>query len=253
MRRVEGAGWEQIGQDNDYMGFAAHPTETGVLYTSGHPGPGSRLPNPVGLRVSRDVGKTWENVSLAGQADFHTMAVSPANPSLIYGINSHDGGLYRSGDGGQTWDNFGASEAQVFSLTPHPVEPRTVFAATADGLLVSHEAAQPGTWEFVSETLERAPVTAVALHPDDPSMLYAFVAVPGLGLMRSRDGGADWERVGLSLAIQEVGLYISISPANPDLLYVATNRLNIYRSTGGGTTWASEMELGEAVESTGTE
>lgn len=248
VRYVEGTGWEQVGPTNDYMGFAPHPDEPGVLFTSGHPGQGVRKPNPLGLEVSRDGGETWENVSLAGQADFHVMAVSPADPRLIYGINSHDGGIYRTEDGGRTWENFGPPEVQIYGLTPHPLEPRTVLAATADGLFLSTEAAQPASWEFVGEAVQRVPVSAVGLHPEDPSTLYAFVATSGQGLMRSQDGGATWERSGLSMADQEVALFISISQADPDVMYVATNHLNVHRSIDGGETWALLLEGGEAVE-----
>jgi hypothetical protein len=115
VRHINGAGWERVGPDNDYMGFAVHPTEPGVLYASGYPSPGSPTPNPVGLQVSRDGGLTWEGRFLVGQADFHAMTVSPADPQIIYGLNVMDGGLYRSQDGGQTWDNLDAPPFAIFS------------------------------------------------------------------------------------------------------------------------------------------
>ena len=41
------------------------------IYASGHPAPGSNLPNPVGLLMSPDKGKSWQQISLQGKVDFH--------------------------------------------------------------------------------------------------------------------------------------------------------------------------------------
>jgi hypothetical protein len=66
--RIDAQGrWTWVGEArHDFMGFSAHPSEEGVLYTSGHPAPGSALPNPLGFMVSRDGGQSWETLALAG-------------------------------------------------------------------------------------------------------------------------------------------------------------------------------------------
>jgi hypothetical protein len=61
------------GPQHDYMGFAA---TRDTLYSSGHPAPGSGLPNPFGLIKSSDGGKTWQKLGLEGESDFHTLATS---------------------------------------------------------------------------------------------------------------------------------------------------------------------------------
>src|SRR5690625_5012637 len=50
IRIGEDGRWGWVGEErHDFMGFTAHPTEEGALYSSGHPEPGSYLPNPLGF------------------------------------------------------------------------------------------------------------------------------------------------------------------------------------------------------------
>ncbi|MBM3509397.1 MAG: hypothetical protein FJX61_04555 [Alphaproteobacteria bacterium] len=83
---------------HDFMGFAAHPTEPDVLFSSGHPAHGGNL----GFMVSTDRGVTWRKRAdgVGGPVDFHQMDVSKADPRVVYGV--HDG-LQVSRDGGKTW------------------------------------------------------------------------------------------------------------------------------------------------------
>ncbi|HLG25479.1 MAG TPA: hypothetical protein VI588_01640, partial [Candidatus Gracilibacteria bacterium] len=93
--------YEPEGVKNDYMGFSATREK---LLSSGHPGPDSSLKNPVGLMKSTDYGKTWETLSLSGEADFHLMTASYGTGTIYVwnqGPNSlmPTKGLYYSLDG----------------------------------------------------------------------------------------------------------------------------------------------------------
>jgi hypothetical protein len=81
----------------DVMGLAV--SDKG-FYASGHPGPGSKLPEPVGLLLTTDRGATWKKVSLTGKVDFHTLETVG---NEIYGADSGTGDLMYSSDGGKSW------------------------------------------------------------------------------------------------------------------------------------------------------
>ena len=85
----------------DLMGFTA-TADANVFYASGHPAPGSGLPNPLGLISSDDGGMTWQQLSRAGVSDFHALTVS--GHSLV----AFDGELRTSPDG-LTWATSPAS------------------------------------------------------------------------------------------------------------------------------------------------
>lgn len=88
---------------DDFMGLAGSAE---LLVASGHPGAGSTLPDPVGLLRSTNGGETWETVSLTGEIDFHTLAVSGDN---IAGAAT-TGELLYSQDAGATWTAIAEGE-----------------------------------------------------------------------------------------------------------------------------------------------
>lgn len=88
----------QISQEQqDFMGFTVAGPDR--LLASGHPAPGQDLPAALGLIESRDGGRTWQPVSLLGQADFHVLR---AAGERVYGFDPASGMLLASGDGGRT-------------------------------------------------------------------------------------------------------------------------------------------------------
>jgi len=82
---------------DDFMAFAGSAQET--LVASGHPGPGSSMPDPLGLVTSSDGGRTWKSSSLLGQVDFHSLAI---RDDEIVGWDTR-GPLQWSTDEGATW------------------------------------------------------------------------------------------------------------------------------------------------------
>jgi hypothetical protein len=117
-------------------------------WTTGHPGPGSPLPNPVGLIRSDEGGATWESVSLAGQIDFHALALTD---DYIVGFDGVTG-LVTSTDRGATWQqgapmaavSLAAVGDEVWATTPrrghtqhrphHRLRPQPVVPAHSHGL-----------------------------------------------------------------------------------------------------------------------
>jgi len=87
-----------IGKERfDIMGLAISGK---TMYASGHPGKGSKLPEPVGLLRSDDEGITWKKVSLQGEVDFHFLE---ARGSEIYGVDAQTNMLLYSSNSGKVW------------------------------------------------------------------------------------------------------------------------------------------------------
>lgn len=105
------------------------------LLASGHPDRREELPVHLGLIESSDVGRTWEPVSLQGDADFHALSVADQE---VVGWDSLSGAVLSSGDGGRSWAT-GAALDTVADLEHLPGD-GGLLATTADGLLVSHDA-----------------------------------------------------------------------------------------------------------------
>ena len=96
----------------DVMGF----TSLGkLLFASGHPAIGSKMPNPIGLVKSLDGGLTWKSVSLVGKVDFHFLEGAGSD---LYGADSQTGKLMYSSDSGKTWKDLGENTFTDIAVSP---------------------------------------------------------------------------------------------------------------------------------------
>nr|WP_299165589.1 sialidase family protein [uncultured Arthrobacter sp.] len=128
----------RIGPVIDLMGFTTGAN--GEFYASGHPGPGTDLPEPVGLIRSTDQGKTWEELSEQGESDFHALAATDG------GIVAFDGQL-RTSEDGMAWEPVG-QQIQAFNLAATSRD-SVVLATTEEGLQRSTD--NGATWAAVPD------------------------------------------------------------------------------------------------------
>ena len=173
----------------------------------------------VGYMVkSIDAGKTWNLLDNAVDADAHQLVSRKDKPECLYlstGGHSHRLGespgraLYRSLDGGASWIPMAMEFDQEYSI-PMVTDPRNediVYSAVAYG--------NPNEW--------RKRETGA-----------------GTSLIRSTDGGETWQ--GLSTTQEMSRFYaeaITLDPADPDNVFVATRKGHIFGSTDQGATWAN--------------
>lgn len=206
----------KIGDINDLMGFTASDDE-GTFYASGHPGPGSDLPSPLGLIKSVDGGKTWEQLSRQGESDFHALT------AVKSGIVAYDGTLRTSPDG-KTWSVATAGFAPA-ALAGSP-ESDTVLATTRDGLQRSTDGGKtwgPNTAGRVIQFAAFASGTeAVGVEPDG-SVHY------------SADAGSTWSRTGRIEGRVQAITAVEGAEGKPWIWAATTTGLVV--STDGGATF----------------
>lgn len=205
----------QVGTSNqDVMGFSV--VGPGHYIGSGHPGAGQDLPPNLGLIESRDGGKSWKNVSLLGEADFHVLQSSGAR---VYGFDGVQG-LLVSGDGGRSWRKR-TPPAGIYSLAVDPKSAERIVASTEKGLFVSPNGGRG--WRPLNNEL------AGLLAWPAGERLYLL---DGQGqVMASADAGASWKRRG------EIGGEPAALVADGAGLLAALADGTVKRSTDGGATW----------------
>jgi hypothetical protein len=125
--------------EQDIMGFSVVAPDRFI--GSGHPDPSdANSPPNLGLIESRDGGKTWTNISLHGEADFHVLQSSG---DRIYGFNGIEGRVLVSSDGGRRWEKR-TPPAALYDLAIDPREPDHIVASTERGVFPRRTPARRG-------------------------------------------------------------------------------------------------------------
>ena len=166
-----------IGKDRiDVMGF----TSLGkLLFASGHPAIGSKMPNPIGLVKSLDGGLTWKSVSLVGKVDFHFLEGAGTD---LYGADSQTGKLMYSSDSGKTWKNLGENTFTDIAVSP---KMSGMAIAIKDSELLLTEQAFKSTTK-IKNTLK---ITQIEWRK---SGLYGL---GGSSLYKSTNSGKTWTKL----------------------------------------------------------
>lgn len=244
----QGNTWNTVSSyDFDFMGF--HTLSNGDMITSGHPGPKTDLPNPLGVMKSTDNGETWDSVALLGKIDFHIMASDYNNPNIIYGLNQmgegeYGAGIFKSTDGGKEWEKVvpqGLPDDlhKVYSLISIPESENTLLAGTENGVMRSEDGGE--TWVMHDSELF---ITAFSVIPNDTKDLISYsITQDDAAVMISKDDGVTWEKLGLNLG-QDAGNYISVNPENLEQIIVSTFNNSVFVSEDGGQNWNEVIKAG---------
>lgn len=160
----------------DVMGLAI--SEKGI-FASGHPGPGSKLPEPVGLLFSSDRGATWKKLALTGQVDFHTLETIGEE---MYGADSGSGQLMYSSNGGKSWVKRGMNT--FTDIAPDPKGKGSVLAIKDRKLYRSADA-------FKSSKMIKTSFDFDSIDWIKGSL----IATSGSVLYQSNNSGTSWKKL----------------------------------------------------------
>ncbi len=247
-------------------------TADGVLFAgTGETGPGggSLTYGGTGVYRSADRGATWELVGLEGSSRIGRIVVHPTDPQTVYVAASGplfapggERGLYRSSDGGETWDLVLEGDNDTtgaVDLAFDPNDPELLYAATWDHQRTPDQRLYTGpgsgvyrstdggdTWARIGNGTfgPNSEIGRIGLAVGPDSVLYAMSSgTSGVyaGFYVSTDGGATFTpRAHPLLAAQPVvyGWWFGrvwVDPFDADTIYVAG--LNMIRSTDGGADW----------------
>ena len=230
-----------------------------------------------GVWKTKNSGVTWTPI-FDDQKSFSIGCVSidPNNHHVIRvgtGENvggrhvSYGDGVYRSKDGGKSWENMGLKESEHISkIIIHPSNPDVIWVA-AQGPLWSkggerglYKTVDGGkTWNKTLGDDEWVGVTDILIDPRDPNRLYAAtwqrhrtVAAymgggPGSGLHKSTDGGDTWNKLTKGIPKSNLGkIGLTMSPFNSDVIYAAIEldrtKGGVFMSTNRGESWSKQSD-----------
>jgi photosystem II stability/assembly factor-like uncharacterized protein len=222
-----------------------------------------------GIYKTTDGGESWTNVGLPRSERITRIAIDPRNTDTVYACvpgrlwsDSPDRGLYKTTDGGRTWDLILTGpnlSTGCGTISMDPKNPDVLFAglwdfrrkgwtfrsggngpdaASASALFKSTDGGRswmevkglgPKPWGRVE----------VAIAPTNSSVIYAFVESIASALWRSADGGNTWEKRDNSQMMIWRPFYFArliVDPTNPERVF-KTN-LDLIVSDDGGRSFA---------------
>jgi photosystem II stability/assembly factor-like uncharacterized protein len=186
------------------------------------------------LFTSSDDGRSWVRLAQFGTAnDFVVdhIAVMPNDGTLFVATwsveDSEVGDLFRSRDGGTTWDVLpGMHGKSIRSFAYAPSEPKILIAGTLDGIYRSPDSGK--TWERITPEhhAEIKNIESLAVDPHDPNAIYAGTwHLP----WKTTDGGLTWHSIKQGVIDDSDVFSIIVSNANSSVVY-ASACSGIYKS-----------------------
>ena len=229
-----------------------------------------------GVWKSDDAGRTWQPIfDQVNVGSIGAIAVAPSNPRILYvGTGEADMrsdiaqgiGMFRSADGGASWQAIGLSDTQQISrILVDPRNPNVLLVAALGHPYGPNQ--ERGVFRSVdggkhwTKTLFKDADTGaidMIFEPGNPSIVYAALWQtrrppwntyppsngPGSGLYKSVDGGRTWHQFsGHGLPTSPARMGLAISSAKPCRVYALIDsdkaeEGGLYRSENSGATWS---------------
>jgi photosystem II stability/assembly factor-like uncharacterized protein len=223
-----------------------------------------------GIYKSTDAGETWSNAGLKDSERIAKIVVDPRSSDAVYACvpgklwsDSADRGLYKTSDGGKSWQLIlkGSNlSTGCGSVAMQPGNPDVLLASLWDfrrkgwtfrsggdgpkavsgsGLFRSSDGGKSWTELTVeaNKGLAAKPYGRIALAyaPSEPQTVYAFIESTDSALFISHDGGATWERGDKSTWMVWRPFYFAnliVDPKNPKRVFKTDGAL-ILSEDGG--------------------
>lgn len=258
--------------------IAVDPTRPATIYVGTASG---------GLWKSTNQGTTWTPIfERYGSASIGDVAVSPAQPNVVWvGTGESNArnsvtwgdGVYRSSDGGKTWDHCGLRLTRhIGRIVAHPKQADVAYVAALGACWGSNpergifKTADGGkTWQHVLDLGPDCGCIDLVINPLEPDTLIAAAygvrrdafsggnpAVmqfhPKAGLYKTTDGGKTWTKLTTGLPTCQYGRCgLDISLKNPKVLVavVQTEKTNARQLAGQPAKASNETETGGVFRS----
>ena len=160
-----------------------------------------------GIYLTKDGGKTWENMGLPNSQHIGRIIVHPTDSKTVWVAaegplysNHEECGVYKTTNGGKTW--------------------KKVLEVKRDDRYIG--------------------IVDLAIHPDNPDILFAAsydkertawtfnAGGPGSAIYKSTDGGKNWVKLGGGLPDGVIGrIGVAVAKSNPEVVYANVENCNV--------------------------
>lgn len=222
-----------------------------------------------GVWKSIDAGLTFKPVFDDHPQSIGAIAIDPSDPAVVWvgtgeswtrNTVSVGDGVYKSSDGGETWEHAGLADSErIGAIRVDPTNGDVVYVCATGHLWDANEergvykTSDGGeTWKRVLHVDADTGCADLDLDPQEPAILYAAMwqfrrspdffesGGPGSGLHKSSDGGETWTKLADGLPQGDLGrIAVAVAPSRPSVVYATVESADtaLYRSDDVGKTW----------------
>jgi len=272
-----GIDWEPIFDDMPLQAIGSikinqsNPDE--IWVGTGEGNPRNSLNQGGGIYKTIDGGKTWKMMGLEKTKSIHRIVIHKDNPNIVYagasgstwGKNS-ERGVYRTKDGGKTWDKilYVNDGVGVADMVVDPTNPNKMLVAMwehgrkpwtfnsggpGSGMYLTYDGGD--TWKKITanEGLPKGDLgrIGIAIAPSKPNVIYALVEAKVNGLYKSTDGGEKWSLVSTKNIGNRPFYYseLYVDPLNENRIWNVFTYVS--RSEDGGKTFKTLLDYAKGV------
>ncbi len=217
-------------------------------------------------------GLEWRNIGPFRGGRVTAVAGHAAEPLTFY-LGATGGGVWKTKNGGLTWENVSDgyfNTGTIGGIAVAPSDANVVYAGTGespvrgvttshgDGVYKSNDAGK--TWQHIGLELTRQ-IAKVVVHPANADIVYVaaqgspWAASKERGIYRSTDGGSHWQKV-LFVDENTGASFLTMDPHHPQVLYASLwdhrrkpwtvisggPGSGLYKTTDGGDSWVELTE-----------
>ena len=249
------------GRIND---LEVHPNNNRIVYAGTAGG---------GVWKSTDAATTFNPIFDDYCQSIGTVALDPNDPDNTIYVGTGEtwtrnsvsvgDGLYKSDDGGATWNKIGFDNSErIASVIVNPNNSKEIYVGVLGalwsdsderGVYKSNDGGE--TWDQLLYINPKTGCADLAMDPANPDVLYASMwefrrtawsfesGGQNSALYKSTDGGKNWNKIHNGFPEGDLGrLAIAVAPSNPKVLYTVIEaeedeRKGLYRSNDAGASW----------------
>jgi photosystem II stability/assembly factor-like uncharacterized protein len=195
-----------------------------------------------GIRVSKDRGATWRDASGNLRRKYtEALRVDARHAGIL--LAGTEEGIFRSENGGDSWQLAGAAGFQILHIEQSPAQPCNWLATTEmGGVFASRDCGR--SFESAGSIGVGRNLYDLAFDATDPERVA--IAGWGFGVAISHDGGKSWQFRNSGLPRTDVWS-VAFDPAQPGRMYAAVHEEAVYRSDDAGVHWMRDGQDGSIV------
>jgi photosystem II stability/assembly factor-like uncharacterized protein len=182
---------------------------------------------------SDDSGATWQTTPAMHGKSIRALAISASDTKTL--VAGAVDGVFRSTDGGKSWQKISASNSDIHSIESIAIDPKDPNAIYAGTWHLAWKTDDGGAnWHHISKgMIEDSDVFSIIVDSTNPSVVFASACS---GIYKSQSAGESFQKIqGIPFSARRTRV-LKQDPTNSAIVYAGTTE-GLWKTIDAGKTW----------------